>query len=90
MKPFEAMSTGTALVMSGVEALQDIAEESQAAATFHPEDVDDLVATLRPLVTDAEARRRLGERGHDWVRAERTWARNAARYVDLYADLEVR
>lgn len=87
LKPFEAMSTGTALVMSGVEALQDIAEESQAAATFHPEDPDDLVATLRPLIVDPAARRRLGDRGYDWVRNDRTWTKNAARYQELYREL---
>jgi glycosyltransferase involved in cell wall biosynthesis len=89
LKPFEAMSTGTALVMSGVEALQDIAEESRAAATFRPEDPDDLVATLRPLLNDRAARDRLGDQGHKWVREERTWAKNAARYREIYRDLGV-
>jgi glycosyltransferase involved in cell wall biosynthesis len=87
LKPFEAMATATALVMSGVEALQDIADASQAAVTFRPEDHEDLVAVLRPLVTDADARARLGSRGREWVTRERTWERNAERYLELYREI---
>jgi glycosyltransferase involved in cell wall biosynthesis len=87
LKPFEAMATGTALVMSGVEALRDIADASQAAATFRPEDHEDLAAVLRPLVADPDARRVLGTRGREWVTRERTWGRNAQRYLDLYREI---
>ena len=87
LKPFEAMSTGTALVMSGVEALRDIAEASHAAATFRPEDHDDLAKVLRPLVADPAARQLLATKGRAWVQEERTWAKNAARYVELYEGL---
>jgi glycosyltransferase involved in cell wall biosynthesis len=83
LKPFEAMATETALVVSGVEALRDIADAS-GAAVFRPEDAPDLATTLRPLVADASARATLGVRGREWVTAERTWAANAVRYLDVY------
>jgi glycosyltransferase involved in cell wall biosynthesis len=87
LKPFEAMSTGRALVMSAVPALADIAAESGAAATFEPENAADLAEVLTRLAGDEAARAALGEQGATWVRTHRTWDDNAQRYLEIYRDL---
>lgn len=87
LKPFEAMSTGRALVMSAVPALADIASESGAAVTFEPENAADLAMVLNRLVGDEAARGVLAEQGATWVRAHRTWDDNAQRYLEIYRDL---
>jgi glycosyltransferase involved in cell wall biosynthesis len=89
LKPFEAMSTGRALVMSAVPALAAIASESGAAVTFEPENAADLAGVLGRLVGDGAARAELAERGATWVRENRTWADNAQRYLEIYRELGV-
>jgi glycosyltransferase involved in cell wall biosynthesis len=89
LKPFEAMSTGRALVMSSVQALADIAAESGSAATFEPENAEDLVRVLDGLVDDEEQRSALARQGASWVREHRTWELNAQRYLEVYRGLDV-
>jgi glycosyltransferase involved in cell wall biosynthesis len=89
LKPFEAMSTGRALVMSSVAALREIAEASGAAATFPPEDDAALAEVLEGLLDDPGRRGALADAGASWVREHRTWAANAQRYRRVYAGLGV-
>jgi glycosyltransferase involved in cell wall biosynthesis len=89
LKPFEAMSTGRALVMSAVPALADIAAESGAAATFEPENAADLARALDGLVGDETLRSELAGHGATWVREHRTWEANAQRYRDVYRNMGV-
>jgi glycosyltransferase involved in cell wall biosynthesis len=67
LKPFEAMAMAKPLVVSGVDALQEIAEKSQAARVFTPNDHDELAHLLLELVKNEPLREELGERGRQWV-----------------------
>jgi glycosyltransferase involved in cell wall biosynthesis len=87
LKPFEAFSTGRAVVLSNVRALAAIAAESNAAVLFEAGDEDSLAKTLFALVDDPSHRHRLATVGAAWVRAHRTWAANAATYSRVYAEL---
>lgn len=88
LKPFEALATGRALVVSDVEALSEIAEDAcGAVAQFRAGDVDDLERVLSELIDDPDRRAAMGRRGADWVSRERTWDANAAVYEEVYRAL---
>jgi glycosyltransferase involved in cell wall biosynthesis len=87
LKPFEAFATGRAVVLSDVRALASIAAESGAAELFTAGDAESLTQVLLGLLGDPRRRRELADAGAAWVRAERTWAANAALYLRLYAEL---
>jgi glycosyltransferase involved in cell wall biosynthesis len=87
LKPYEAFSTGRAVVLSSVRALAAIAEQSGAAELFDAGDPGSLAAVLIGLLRDPARRTELGRAGAAWVRAERTWAGNAEIYSRLYREL---
>jgi glycosyltransferase involved in cell wall biosynthesis len=87
LKPFEAFAAGRAVVMSDVEALREIAEDSGAADLFTAGDPRSLADTLDGLARDPERRERLAAQGAAWVRAERSWTGNAEQYRRLYAQV---
>ncbi|MGP9539358.1 glycosyltransferase [Brachybacterium sp. AOP43-C2-M15] len=90
LKPFEAFATGRAVVLSDVEALKEIAEDSGAAQTFRAGYSRDLGRKLVSLVEDSQLRRDLGVRGARWVRGHRTWDRNVLKYYRVYQELGYR
>lgn len=87
LKPYEAFSTGRSVVLSDVRALREIAEDSGAAELFEPDDAASLAEVLTRLVADPERRARLSAKGSSWVRAHRTWERNASTYLEEYRRL---
>jgi len=87
LKPFEAFATGRTVVLSDVRALAAIAAESGAAELFTAGDPESLAQVLLGLLRDPRRRRELAGAGATWVRAERTWAANAAIYLRIYAEL---
>jgi glycosyltransferase involved in cell wall biosynthesis/SAM-dependent methyltransferase len=84
LKPYEAMATGRALVMSRTEALSEMAVEDETARFFVPEDPDSLADVLEPLFGDPADRAALGARARAWVTEHRTWERNVERYQAIY------
>lgn len=89
LKPFEALATGKALVVSDVEALREIVDEGTTGLVFRAGDHESLADVVEPLLSDPAARARLGAAGREWVSTERTWRRNGERYRELMADLGV-
>lgn len=87
LKPFEAFSTGRAVVLSDVAALREIAEQSEAAETFRAGSSDDLTRVLTNLIDNEDYRRILGERAQKWVRNHRSWDSNVAEYYRVYKSL---
>lgn len=87
LKPFEAFSTGRAVVLSDVGALREIAAQSGAAESFRAGAPDDLARVLIALIEDPERRRELSRRGARWVRNHRSWDRNVNEYYRIYRKL---
>ncbi|MEO8229106.1 MAG: glycosyltransferase family 4 protein [Chloroflexota bacterium] len=89
LKPYEAMATERALVVSGVAALREIVIDGETGRTFTPEDPMSLADVLEPLLDDPAERGRLGAAARRWVAANRTWDQNGQRYLALFRDLGV-
>ncbi|MBU8578238.1 glycosyltransferase [Brevibacterium luteolum] len=87
LKPFEAFSTGRAVILSNVAALQEIADQSGAVETFQADSPADLAKTIALLADDPEKRRYLSERASRWVRNHRTWDANVNEYYRVYRKL---
>lgn len=90
LKPFEAFSTGRTVVVSDVDALQEIASQSQAAATFTASDSVDLARVIGELLADPDRRREMAAAGAAWVRAARSWKAIADLYDRPYEQLGIR
>lgn len=87
IKPFEAMALERAVVVADLPALREIVAPPDRGRSFRPEDPADLADVVTPLIENEELRRSLGTSARRWVETERTWASNAARYVDLYQEV---
>ena len=87
LKPYEAMATGRAVVVSRVPALAEMILEGETALAFRPEDADDLAAVLEGLLDDPARRAELGAAGREWVCRHRTWRGNGDLYLELYRAL---
>ena len=87
LKPFEAFSTGRAVIVSDVGALQEIADQSGAVETFRAGSAVDLSHKLTALIDDEQRRHELGARAARWVRTHRTWDSNASEYYRVYKEL---
>jgi glycosyltransferase involved in cell wall biosynthesis len=84
LKPVEAMASGLCVVASDVNALREIIEPGTTGALTAPEDSIKLADCLEDLFCNPDRRRGLGARARDWVARDRTWARNADRYLSAY------
>jgi glycosyltransferase involved in cell wall biosynthesis len=80
LPPLEAMAAGTPCVVSNVTALPEAAGD--AALYCDPRDADDVARQIRRLLTDAELRRVLIEKGRERA-ATFTWERCAAQTAQV-------
>ena len=87
LKPFEAMAAERAVIVADLPALREIVIDGETGRTFRPEDPVHLADVAEELIDDPAERQRLAAAGRAWVASERTWAANAARYRELYAEL---
>ncbi len=87
LKPFEAFSTGRAVILSDVGALQEIARQSQSVEVFKAGDAKDLAQKILELAADPKRRGELGSHAASWVRNHRTWDSNVSAYYEVYRQL---
>lgn len=91
LKPYEALASGRALVVSDVDALQEVAEDSGGAVELFPAgDHRALARLLSRLLEDPDRRQEMAALGSAWVRRERTWSANATVYEQVYDELGAR
>ncbi len=77
-----------ALVVSGVGALLEIVAEGDGPHV-PPGGPDRLADVIEELLDDPGRAARLGAAAREWVVANRTWAQNGRRYLELYRRLGV-
>lgn len=86
LKPLEAQARGRAVVGSDLPAVAEVLAPGSPRVTAG--DPDALSAALGDLL-DTASRQRVGQEGHDWVAAHRTWPSVTDRYRTAYAALGV-
>lgn len=87
LKPVEALASGRPVVASDLPALREIVDDGVNGALTPAEDALALARTLARLLGDEPLRHRLGAHGRLEVLRSRTWAANAQRYDNKYAEL---
>jgi glycosyltransferase involved in cell wall biosynthesis len=89
LKPYEALAAGRAIVASRVGALAEILEEGVTAIFYEAGDTAGLTDAVRRLVTDDEARARLGTEARQQAVARHGLEGTGRRYRELYERLGV-
>lgn len=89
LKPYEAMATGRAVVVSSVEALLEMVDPGRTGESFEAGSVASLTSVVADLIEDGERRTELGRAARAYVCEHRTWRSNANRYLALYRSLDV-
>ena len=84
LPPLEAMSLGTAVVVSNAASLPEVC--GPAAAYVDSDDVQGLARTLARLLDDPAERKRMGDAGRTHAR-EFTWDRVATHLLGVYQGL---
>lgn len=63
-----------AVVASSVRALSEMVQHGETGLLFEKGGITSLADRLQQLIEDSALRQRLGEAGHSWVQAQRTWS----------------
>ena len=84
LKPFEAMRSGTAVVMADLPALAEIVEDGKTGCLYPAGDAQALAAKIRDLLGDKSKRDSLGQNAKNWILEYRTWESVISKITDKY------
>jgi glycosyltransferase involved in cell wall biosynthesis len=73
LKPFEAMRSGRAVVMSDLPALAEIIEDGKTGLLYPAGDAQKLSKVIHELLEDESKRAKLGNNAQSWIIENRTW-----------------
>ena len=73
LKPFEAMRSGTAVVMADLPALAEIVDDGKTGRLYPAGNYQTLAEIIHELLLNSELREYLGRNAASWVIANRTW-----------------
>ena len=73
LKPFEAMRSGTAVVMADLPALAEIVEDGRTGRLYPAGNVQSLADTIYELLQSESDREVVGENAKNWILHNRTW-----------------
>ena len=84
LKPLEAMALMKPVLASDVGGIRELVEHERTGLLFAAEDSEDFLRQAERLIDSADLRRRLAERGREFVTRERDWKVLARRYSQIY------
>ena len=87
LKPLEAMAQRRIVAASNVGGHRELIEDGVTGALFPPDDPAAIASSLADLIDRRESWEAMREAGVVHVAAKHDWARNIARYRDLYDEL---
>lgn len=87
LKPFEAMASGKAVLVSSCAALTEIVSDGYNGVVFEKGNVDSFANKLRELIEDPELRQKLSRNGYEWVVKNRDWTYSAGIIDNVYQEL---
>jgi phosphatidyl-myo-inositol dimannoside synthase len=80
----EAMAAGKPLVATRVGGLPDLVHDGGNGLLVEEKSAAELASALLGLAGDADIRARLGTAAREEIRAERSWATVARRFIEIY------
>ncbi|WP_445157482.1 glycosyltransferase family 4 protein [Halomonas sp. E14] len=87
LKPFEAMASSKAVLVSSCDALTEIVEDQVTGLVFKKGSTEELAKKLEEMIMDRELREQLGSNARQWVCANRDWRNGAEVVTDVYQRL---
>ena len=88
MKPFEAMSMEKLVVVSSVDALDEIVDDGKNGRIFLKDDIEDLSRVLLDCIEDNKMRISIGQDSRDWVIENRSWDKISSLIPEIYDSLK--
>ncbi|MFD2759373.1 glycosyltransferase family 4 protein [Gulosibacter faecalis] len=83
LKPFEALASGKAVIVSDVAALVEIVGENERGIVVPNGDAHALADAIRSLIENPDLRATLGATSREWVGTNHTWEAVGGRFVDV-------
>jgi glycosyltransferase involved in cell wall biosynthesis len=87
LKPFEAMRSGRAVVMSNLPALAEIVEDGKTGCLYSAGDEQELSQVIRNLLENNTKRIELGSNARSWISEQRTWRAVVSKMPSEYEKL---
>ena len=87
LKPFEAMRSGRAVVMSDLPALSEIIENGKTGRLYPAGDAQGLSNIIQELLEDESIRTELGNNAQSWIVENRTWKSVVNKMSPVYEEL---
>jgi len=84
LKPFEAMRSGRAVVMSDLPALAEIIEDGKTGLLYPAGDAQALSEVINGLLQNETRRAKLGESAKSWISENRTWLHATIPIPEIY------
>jgi glycosyltransferase involved in cell wall biosynthesis len=84
LKPFEAMRSGRAVVMSDLPALAEIIEDGKTGRLYPAGDAQKLSNIIQELLDDEAKKAELGNNAQSWIIEYRTWDNVVAKTPQFY------
>ena len=85
LKPYEAMSSGRALVVSNVQALKEMVIDQETGIHFKAGNPSSLASACLELCQNKQLRQKLGQNAAKWVRQNRSWQSVSPTYLKAYS-----
>ena len=73
LKPFEAMRSGTTVVVADLPALAEIVEDGRTGRLYPAGNVQSLADTIYELLQSESDREVVGDNAKNWILNNRTW-----------------
>lgn len=87
LKPFEAMASQKAVIVSSCAALTEIIEDNYNGLVFEKGNIVSFKNTIKKLINDDVLRATLAANGRDWVVKERDWTTSSEKLKNVYDSL---
>lgn len=88
ISPVEAMACGVPVIASAVGGLTDTVVDGITGVHVPPRDPVALAGAVRTLLSDGEARQRMGDAGAARARARYAWQRVASSMLEVYSEVK--
>ncbi|SFJ97695.1 Glycosyltransferase involved in cell wall bisynthesis [Desulfomicrobium apsheronum] len=87
LKPFEAMASQKAVIVSSCAALTEIIKDGYNGLVFEKGSVASFKDTLKKLIVDNNLRKQLAINGREWVVQKRDWSTSSKKLITVYDSL---